>query len=455
MQHQWGPMLKALGTPGKQASSGQGVEQDSPELPASAAEAEPSSSNAGAADGRAVQTQPPSSQLASPEVNSLWSSLAAAALQEASARAVQHADPDDGEDGDCLDIDIVGDLPSHGEAHNVSSETAGTDLQTKLGNLSLKHLWDEPFSANSKHSQEPLTFTSVGAAPQAQALRARRVVRVVRPTKPTATAAKAAQAKDGKKKPLFQAQLARGLDVDGEVMLSPPVGSSPEASSSGRSAGQDSQTRTRKKRAAATLMEGTSTFHGPPAAPSEPERSPVGSSPPGAPKPAGQPAAPNLGPKSSQAQLAPPAPATCTPGSDPPAQPSQNRLPHPMDLVSRLQPHACCAPALWPPPAGLIQPAAVPRYPYTPYPGGAQTRAGAAPMKGMQQPAIPASQTQEAGGEQGSKSAGSTAPAEEKPPAAQRPPLLLAAALGRTDIVKSLLASTKHQESVQPFQDHR
>lgn len=448
MQHQWGPMLKALGTPGKQASSGQGVGQDSPELPASLAEAQPGSSHAGAADGRAEPTQPASSQLAAPEGNSLWSSLAAAALHEATARAIQHADPDDGEDDDCLDIDIVGDLPSPGGAHNVSSETAGTDLQSKLGNLSMKHPWDEPFSANSMPSQEPLTFTSVGAAPQAQALRARRVVRVVRPTKPTAAAAKAAQAKDAKKKPLFQAQLARGLDVDGEVMLSPPVGSSPEASSSGRNAGQDSQTRTRKKRAAATLMEGTSTFHAPP---SEPERSPVGSSPSSAQNPVGQPAAPRLGPKPSQAQ---PAPEACTPDSDPPTQPSQNRLPHPMDLMSRLQPHACCAPTLWPPPAGLMQPAAVPRYPCTPYPGGAQKRAGAAPMKGIQ-PAISASHTQEVGGEQGSKSAGSTALAEEKPPAAQRPPLLLAAALGRTDIVKSLLASTEHQDSVQPFQNHR
>lgn len=261
VQGQWGPMLKALGASGKQAISGQGAAHDMSLMPASsAAEAGSTDRQAGAKHEQAHVLEYAISQQMSSEENGVWASLAADALQEASDRTAQHVGPshepshpvapDDGADSNSSEeIDIIG----------LGPEVAG--LESKFGSLCLKHPWDKHAFCSSP-AQEPLTFSSVGVAPQLQHQRTRRVVRVVRSAKSAADKTYSAETPTR----TAVSEMPAGLK---EALLSSPGSSSPEPSSGSKMGRHDPSQRTRKKRAAATLMEGTSTFHAPPTATGE------------------------------------------------------------------------------------------------------------------------------------------------------------------------------------------
>lgn len=260
VQDQWGPMLKALGGSGKHASPGRDAGQGSLGQPVSTPAAAGFRSRGEQADAeRAEEEQNAESagnKQAPPQEDGVWASLAAHALQEASARTAEHAGPtperlllaaDDAADSDSSEeIDIMG-LPS-----------TRTELEATFSSLCLKHPWDEQVFC-SNHAQEPLTFSSVGVAPPQQHQRMRRVVRVVRAARPPAS--KASPGDSSSKAAV--SEMPAGLK---EALLSSPGSSSPEPSLGPRLGRHDPSQRTRKKRAAATLMEGTSTFHAPPAA---------------------------------------------------------------------------------------------------------------------------------------------------------------------------------------------
>ena len=261
VQDQWGPMLKALGASGKQASPAQGAEQMSLNMPASSLAAAGPSSAGGHAYAEHTEEsrhrEHASSQQAPHQEDGVWASLAAHALQEASARSAQHTGPtpeqlhlapDANADSESSDeIDIMG-LPS-----------SGAELEATFSSLCLKHPWDEPAFCSS-HAQEPLTFSSVGVTPPQQHQRMRRVVKVVRSAKPPAVKASPGEASSK----TAVSEMPAGLK---EALLSSPGSSSPEPSLGPKLGRHDSSQRTRKKRAAATLMEGTRTFHAPPALP--------------------------------------------------------------------------------------------------------------------------------------------------------------------------------------------
>ena len=176
------------------------------------------------------------------------------------------------------------------------------------------------------------------------------------------------------------------------------------------------------------------------------------SSPPAGPKQPSQGVSPEQAPKQS---MQPPPLVAMPPGSAPIAQPSQNRLPHPMDPMPGLHPHACCTHPIWPPPTGHMQHAAAPRYPYTVPSSGIPMRAGSLTMESMQDTPLPAVQSPCETGKSNKESAASSAMTESNGIASQRPPLLLAAALGRTDVINTLLAATDYSTPAQPFTDHR
>lgn len=163
------------------------------------------------------------------------------------------------------------------------------------------------------------------------------------------------------------------------------------------------------------------------------------------------------GPENAAApqSMQPPPPVALPPGGAPVAQPGQNRLPHPMDPLPRLNMHACCSPALWAPPAAHMQHPAPPRYPYMMPASSIPMWTGPPGMKGMQEPPVPALQNTDSCRELEQKSGVKHAPTRIGAPAPPRPPLLLAAALGRTDVVQILLAGTDYCEPPQPFTDHR
>ena len=260
VQDQWGPMLKALGASGTHAPPGQGAGPESLGLPASSAAAMAPHRTGERVNiqgaGELQDAQPAGNQQALPQEDGLWASLAAHALQEASARTAQHTGrtheqvlraPDGDADSDSSEeIDIMG-LPS-----------TGTELEATFSSLCLKHPWDEQAFCSSA-AQEPLTFSSVGVVHQPQHQRMRRVVRVVRSARPPASKASSGETTSR----TAGSKLHAGLK---EALLSSPASSSPEPSSGSKMGRHDPSQRTRKKRAAATLMEGTSTFHAPPAA---------------------------------------------------------------------------------------------------------------------------------------------------------------------------------------------
>ena len=260
VQDQWGPMLKALGASGKHAFPGQSAGQSSLGQPASKPAAAEICGTVEQANGeRAKEAQnadPTGNKQAPPQEDGVWASLTAHALREASARTAGHAGlnperlilaPDDAADSDSSEeIDIMG-LPS-----------TGPELEATFSSLCLKHPWEEQAFCSS-HAQEPLTFSSVGVAPPQQHQRMRRVVRVVRSARPPASKESAG---DTPCRPAVS-EMPAGLK---EALLSSPGSSSPEPSLGPRLGRHDPSQRTRKKRAAATLMEGTSTFHAPPAA---------------------------------------------------------------------------------------------------------------------------------------------------------------------------------------------
>lgn len=76
-------------------------------------------------------------------------------------------------------------------------------------------------------------------------------------------------------------------------------------------------------------------------------------------------------------------------------------------------------------------------------------------MESMQETPLPAVQSPCETGKSDKESAASSAMIEGNGTAPQRPPLLLAAALGRTDVIHSLLAATDFSNPAQPFTDHR
>ncbi len=76
-------------------------------------------------------------------------------------------------------------------------------------------------------------------------------------------------------------------------------------------------------------------------------------------------------------------------------------------------------------------------------------------MKGMQEPPTPAVQSPDNSAELEQKPAAKQALTGAGVAAPPRPPLLLAAALGRADVIQTLLASTDYSVPTQPFTDHR
>lgn len=436
MQGQWGPMLEALGASGKHGSSGLVAKQK----PSGAGD---SGGRTGEAAGKpsASLTEPASSQQAAPEEGGVWASLAAAALQEASARA---GTQEESRGGDSAPADAA--APATFSKTGATGETsAGIGLD--LGSLSLKHPWEEqPFSADSMPYQEPLTFTSAGVPPPPQPppQRTRRVVRVVRSAKPPA-----AKSPPAGHAPLEPSGSETPPALKDSLLAFTSCSATPELSPSTRRALRDASSRTRKKRAAATLMEGTSSFHAPPPPPSEYDRS--AGSPTGAPKHPSQTCGPECSPKPQTAQPRPPAPLPA--GGAQGAAGSLNRLPHPMDPYL----HASCAPPMWPPPAGPMQHASPHRHHYPAPAGGiSPPRAGYQPIKLMQNPTLPLSTRHRADGRDAYNSTAVVeTPADDVRPVPQRPPLFLAAALGRTDVVQSLLAATDYSDPEHPFLDHR
>ena len=76
-------------------------------------------------------------------------------------------------------------------------------------------------------------------------------------------------------------------------------------------------------------------------------------------------------------------------------------------------------------------------------------------MESMQETPLPAVQSSRETGKSDKESAASRAVTENNGTVPQRPPLLLAAALGRTDVIHTLLAATDYSNPAQPFTDHR
>ncbi|MCJ1360546.1 MAG: hypothetical protein MMC33_010554, partial [Icmadophila ericetorum] len=312
------------------------------------------------------------------------------------------------------------------------------------------HPWDEqPFSSMSV-TQEPLTFSSVCTLPQQQQQRTRRVVKVVRSTKVPASKVPAVQTQTRHSSSEEQSQEASPFTLPCSNGCEPDVAFR-------KSTQEHTSMRTRKKRAAATLMEGTSTFHAPPSAPCEHERS--NSNPAGTSEPSGQSCCPGHGlqvckPAAHSQALACQAEGS-TLGMVPTMQPSQHRLPHPMDPLPPLQPHMCSPLPSWPAPSGPMQLAASLQYPYAPYAGSmAAPRAGDPPAKAVQQRVLPARPPWEAM-QPGKASPSSAALAQNRKACVQRPPLLLAAALGRTDVIHTLLSATHYSPPAHQFTDYR
>ena len=196
MQDQWGPMLRALGAPGRAASVGQATAEAV--LAGSDSLAEGTAREAHAAPASAEA--PGGSHQLSPEEIGVWSSLVATALQAAGARAAHHASP---ENEGTISFPVA-ESAATAAAEGASGWAAGgcgsgeeslvPELDCQLGSLSIKHPWDEqPFSSISV-TQEPLTFSSVSTLPQEQQQRIRRVVKVVRSAKVPAKDAPALQA---------------------------------------------------------------------------------------------------------------------------------------------------------------------------------------------------------------------------------------------------------------------
>ena len=393
----------------------------------------------------------------SPEEIGVWASLVATALQAAGARA-DHASPQD----ECPVSSPIVETTASAAAEGASGWTAGScgtgedsmsaELDLKLGSLSIKHPWDDqPFSSMSV-TQEPLTFSSVGALPQQQQQRTRRVVKVVRSAKAPASKVPAVQAQ-----PRRSSSEEQSRPQEASPFLL-PCGTGYEPDVAFRKSTQElTGTRTRKKRAAATLMEGTSTFHAPPSAPCEHERS--NSNPAGPSEPSGQSCCPGHGLQMCKHAAPSQAPA-CRPhgstlGTVPIMESYQHRLPHPMDPLPPLQPHMCSPLPSWPAPSGPMQLAASLPYSYAPYAGSmAAPRAGDPLAKAMQQRVMPASPPWEAM-QPGKASTSSSAPAQNGKACVQRPPLLLAAALGRTDVIHTLLSATDYSNPAHPFTDYR
>ena len=391
-----------------------------------------------------------------PEETDVWASLVATALQAAGARA-EHASP---QDEGPISSPVV-EATASAAAQGASGWTAGScgtgedsmsaELDTKLGSLSLKHPWDEqPFSSMSV-AHEPLTFSSVSTQPQQQQQRTRRVVKVVRSAKVPAGKVPAAQAQpshsSGKvqtrpqEAPPFTLPCSNGYEVDVAFR---------------KSTQEHTGTRTRKKRAAATLMEGTSTFHAPPSAPCEHERST--SNPAGTSEPPGQSCCPGHGVQMCKHAAPSQAPACQAQGGvsgiAPIVEIGQHRLPHPMDPLPQLQPQACSALPSWPALSGPMQLAASPPYHYAHAGSMAAPQAGSTLAKAMQQRALPARPPWE-GMQPGKASTSMPSPAQNGRACVQRPPLLLAAALGRTDVIDSLLSATDYSDPAHPFTDYR
>ena len=176
------------------------------------------------------------------------------------------------------------------------------------------------------------------------------------------------------------------------------------------------------------------------------------SSPPSGLKHLSQGGAPN---HAAAQSMQPPPPVALPLGSAPIAQPSQDRLPHPMDPLPRLKSHACCSPPLWTPPAVPMQHPAAPRYPCTMPSSSIPMWAGPPGVKDMQEPPMPALQSHDNSQELDLNAAAKQALTGISAAAPHRPALLLAAALGRADVIHTLLAGTACSEPAQPFTDHR
>ena len=320
------------------------------------------------------------------------------------------------------------------------------ELDSKLGSLSIKQPWDEqPFGSMSV-PQEPLTFSSVGTLPQQQQQGTRRVVKVVRSTKVPASKVPAVLAQPRHSSSEEQSQEASPSTLPCSNGYGPDVAFR-------KSMQEHTSTRTRKKRAAATLMEGTSTFHAPPSAPCEHERS--NSNPSGPSEPSGQSCCPGHGLQVCKPAAHSQPPACQAQGIAPLMESSQHRLPHPMDPLPPVQPHMCSPLPSWPALSGPMQLAAPLPYSYAPYAGSMVTpRAGDHPVKAVQQRAMPARAPWEAM-QPGKASTSSSAPAQSGKACMQRPPLLLAAALGRTDVIHTLLSATDYSNPAHPFTDYR
>lgn len=80
---------------------------------------------------------------------------------------------------------------------------------------------------------------------------------------------------------------------------------------------------------------------------------------------------------------------------------------------------------------------------------------GPSSMRGMQESPAPVAQSPDSSREMEQKPAAKQALTGVGAAAPPRPPLLLAAALGRADVIQTLLASTDYSVPAQPFTDHR
>ena len=287
MQDQWGPMLRELGAPGRAASGGQATSE--------AVSAGSYSTAEGAA--REAHATPASAEVPGgshqhpPEETGVWASLVATALQAAGARA-DHASPQNEGPISSPVVEATASAAAEGASGCIAGgcgtgeDSVSPELDSKLASLSIKHPWDEqPFSSMSV-TQEPLTFSSVCTLPQQQQQRTRRVVKVVRSTKVPASKVPAVQTQTRHSSSEEQSQEASPFTLPCSNGCEPDVAFR-------KSTQEHTSTRTRKKRAAATLMEGTSTFHAPPSAPCEHERS--NSNPAGTSEPSGQSCCPDHG----------------------------------------------------------------------------------------------------------------------------------------------------------------